>query len=81
MTPRISPGLAARQTGKPLGDPHLGLADNHGASMEHEERLVYEKASLPPKPFQAYGLPSAVWRLLTVSVMCLFQVGLFVTNA
>ncbi|KDN40826.1 hypothetical protein RSAG8_07844, partial [Rhizoctonia solani AG-8 WAC10335] len=77
MTPRISPGLAARQTGEPMGDPNLGLHDEHdpnlglhdehGAGMEHEERLVYDKASLPPKPFQTYGLPSAVWRLLAMS--------------
>ncbi|KAL5637007.1 hypothetical protein ACGC1H_000849 [Rhizoctonia solani] len=67
MTPRISPGLAARQTGEPVGDPNLGLHDEHGAGMEHEERLVYDKASLPPKPFQTYGLPSAVWRLLAMS--------------
>ncbi|CAE6425723.1 unnamed protein product [Rhizoctonia solani] len=67
MTPRISPGLAARQTGEPMGGPGVGLGDEHGAFIEHEERIVYEKASLPPKPFQAYGLPGNVWRLLTLS--------------
>ncbi|CUA70271.1 Formin-like protein 5 [Rhizoctonia solani] len=67
MTPRISPGLAARQTGEPVGDPNHGLPDEHGTGMEHEERLVYDKASLPPKPFQTYGLPAAVWRLLAMS--------------
>ncbi|KAG8732091.1 hypothetical protein FRC11_000752 [Ceratobasidium sp. 423] len=68
MTPRISPGLAARQTGEPVGDPNVGLAtDEHGVIIEQEERLVYEKASLPPKPFQTYGLPAAVWRLLAMS--------------
>ncbi|CAE7224124.1 unnamed protein product [Rhizoctonia solani] len=67
MTPRISPGLAARQTGEPVGDPNLGLPDEHGGAMEHEERMVYDKASLPPKPFQKYGLPATVWRLLAMS--------------
>ncbi|CCO26547.1 hypothetical protein BN14_00574 [Rhizoctonia solani AG-1 IB] len=67
MTPRISPGLAARQTGEPMGGPGVGLGDDHSTFIEHEERIVYEKASLPPKPFQAYGLPANVWRLLTLS--------------
>ncbi|KAH7343891.1 LIM-domain binding protein-domain-containing protein [Rhizoctonia solani] len=66
MTPRISPGLAARQTGEPMGDPNIGL-DEHGAAMEHDERLVYDKASLPARPFQTYGLPATVWRLLAMS--------------
>ncbi|CAE6527301.1 unnamed protein product [Rhizoctonia solani] len=68
MTPRISPGLAARQTGEPVGDPNIGLTtDENGVIIEHEERLVYERASLPPKPFQTYGLPASVWRLLAMS--------------
>ncbi|QRV72685.1 hypothetical protein RhiJN_00699 [Ceratobasidium sp. AG-Ba] len=61
MTPRISPGLAARKTDGGMGD------DPSGSSGREEEALVFENARLPPKPFPKYGLPENVWRLLVMS--------------
>lgn len=70
MTPRISPGLAARKTGEPGGGPGMGpggILDDHSGHMEQEDVLRYENVTLPPLPFQAYGFPAAVWRFLAVS--------------
>lgn len=68
MTPRISPGLAARKPGEPgMAGGVGGVLDEQG-NQEQEERLMYENVTLPPMPFQAYGFPSAVWRMLAVSL-------------
>ncbi|QRW15954.1 Formin-like protein 5 [Rhizoctonia solani] len=58
MTPGY-PRASQHATGEPMGGPGVGLGDDHGAFLEHEERIMYEKASLPPKPFQTYGLPGS----------------------
>jgi len=60
MTPRISPGLAARKT-------EGGVDDLSGNAGREEEMLVYENARFPPKPFQKFGFPENVWRMLAMS--------------
>ncbi|KAG9128179.1 hypothetical protein FRC07_003729 [Ceratobasidium sp. 392] len=61
MTPRISPGLAARKT------EGGNMDDLSGNTGREEEILVYENVRFPPKPFQKFGLPENVWRLLVMS--------------
>ncbi|KAG9101817.1 hypothetical protein FRC06_002576 [Ceratobasidium sp. 370] len=60
MTPRISPGLAARKT-------EGGVEDLSGNAGREEDMLVFENARFPPKPFQKFGFPENVWRMLAVS--------------
>ncbi|KAG8762183.1 hypothetical protein FRC12_009157 [Ceratobasidium sp. 428] len=60
MTPRISPGLAARK-------PEGGTLDELGSTGREDEMLVYENVRFPPKPFQKFGFPENVWRLLAMS--------------
>lgn len=67
MTPRVSPGLAARKPGEHgAAGGAGGMLDEQG-NQEQEERLMYENVTLPPMPFQAYGFPSTVWRMLALS--------------
>lgn len=61
MTPRISPGL-------PTKTENGSLDDQSGEGRE-EQGLSFERVTLPPKPFQKFGFPEGVWRLLAVSII------------
>lgn len=60
MTPRISPGLPATKT-------ENGSLDDQSGEGREEQGLSFEKVMFPPKPFQKFGFPEAVWRLLAMS--------------
>jgi len=61
MTPRFSPGQTHR---KPEGG---NMDDQSGNGGREEEMLVFENARLPPIPFQKFGFPEPVWRMLALS--------------
>lgn len=63
MTPRFSPGQISR---KPEGG---NMDDQSGNGGREEEMLVFENARLPPLPFQKFGFPEPVWRMLAVSTI------------
>jgi hypothetical protein len=63
MTPRFSPGQISRKPEGGNGD------DQSGNSGREEEMLVFENARLPPLPFQKFGFPEPVWRMLAVSTI------------